>query len=206
VTEPQPSTPRLVDLADADGLAVAADVLTAAFTGDPVMHWLFPGAASHVRSLHTWWELMLSLQRADAEVWLSPTSSTAALWRAPVFEAPDPDPAARERFVEVVAGLVGDRAEEVFGFFGRIGEAHPAQPHWYLAAVGSMPEHQGTGAGAAILAPVLAHCDAGGLPAYLESSNPRNVPFYHRLGFVETGTLTTPDGAATMTLMWRTPR
>jgi GNAT superfamily N-acetyltransferase len=123
-----------------------------------------------------------------------------------VFESPEPDPAARDRFVEVVAGLVGDRVEEVFGFFCRIGEAHPVEPHWYLAAVGTMPEHQGSGAGAAILTPVLARCDAEGLPAYLESSNPRNVPFYHRLGFAETGTLSTPDGTATMTLMWRTPR
>lgn len=206
MTEAPSSTPRLVDHADAEGLAAAVDVLTAAFTGDPVMHWLFPGAAAHVRSLHTWWELMLSLQRSDAEVWLSPASTTAAVWRAPLFDDPAPDPAARDRFVEVVAGLVGDRAEQVFDFFGRIGEAHPPEPHWYLAAVGTTPDHQGAGAGAATLAPVLARCDDEGIPAYLESSNPRNVPFYHRLGFVETGTLTTPDAAAVMTLMWRTPR
>jgi ribosomal protein S18 acetylase RimI-like enzyme len=29
----------------------------------------------------------------------------------------------------------------------------------------------------------LSRCDAEGLPAYLESSNPRNIPLYQRHGF-----------------------
>ena len=37
----------------------------------------------------------------------------------------------------------------------------------------------------------MRHClkivDAGGLPAYLETPNPRTVPFYQRAGFSVTG-------------------
>jgi GNAT superfamily N-acetyltransferase len=49
--------------------------------------------------------------------------------------------------------------------------------------------HQGQGWGAALMQHALARCDRENLPAYLESSNPRNVPFYERLGFKLLGTI-----------------
>ena len=33
----------------------------------------------------------------------------------------------------------------------------------------------------------VSKCDENGVPAYLESTNPRNVPLYERLGFKATG-------------------
>ena len=51
----------------------------------------------------------------------------------------------------------------------------------------------------------LARCDAARLPAYLESSKERNVPFYERHGFRVTGELTIPGGGPTLWLMWRNP-
>lgn len=113
----------------------------------------------------------------------------------------DPNP-----FVEMMAALVGDRLPEVLTMFGQIVNAHPDQPHWYLAAVGTRVVAQGRGHGQRVLQPMLDRCDEQGLAAYLESSNPRNVPFYHRLGFEITGELYTPDDAAVMTLMERRPR
>lgn len=47
------------------------------------------------------------------------------------------------------------------------------------------PSAKGRGLGSAVLAPVLDKADAEGVPCYLENSNPRNTPFYTRLGFVE---------------------
>ena len=46
------------------------------------------------------------------------------------------------------------------------------------------PSRQGQGLGAMVIAPVLERCDAEGVRAYLDSTNPRNRPFYRRLGFV----------------------
>ena len=40
----------------------------------------------------------------------------------------------------------------------------------------------------------LDRCDAEHAPAYLESSNPDNVPYYQRFGFEVTGEITLPDG------------
>ena len=63
----------------------------------------------------------------------------------------------------------------------------------YLAILGVEPARQGTGIGAALMRHRLERCDRDGLLAYLESSNPRNVPFYRRHGFevldeIQTGT------------------
>jgi ribosomal protein S18 acetylase RimI-like enzyme len=81
---------------------------------------------------------------------------------------------------------------------------HLRDPHYYLFAIGTDPEYQGRGVGAALLAPMLARCDAEKLPAYLESSNPANLPFYRRHGFEPTGEL--DFGGNPLTLMRREPR
>lgn len=59
----------------------------------------------------------------------------------------------------------------------------PADPHWYLSFIGTRPEWRGVGAASRLLAAVTELCDAGGQLAYLESSNPANVPLYQRHGF-----------------------
>ena len=83
---------------------------------------------------------------------------------------------------------------------------HPKEPHFYLGVLGTEPAMQGQGIGSSVLAPVLEKCDQGGIPAYLESSKDRNVPFYARHGFQVTGTLDLPKNGPRMWTMWRTPR
>ena len=76
---------------------------------------------------------------------------------------------------------------------------HPHEPHWYLATLGTAVEQQGKGIGGALMRPVLAHCDAEGMPCYLESSKERNVPFYRRHGFeVVEGGAAAPRRAAAL--------
>ena len=68
-----------------------------------------------------------------------------------------------------------------------VGKAHPEEPHWFLPAIGVDPIRQGSGYGSALLARSLEACDADHRVAYLEASNPRNVPLYGRFGFEVTG-------------------
>ncbi len=83
---------------------------------------------------------------------------------------------------------------------------HPHVPHWYLATLGTAVEQQGKGVGSALMRPVLAHCDAEGLPCYLESSKERNVPFYRRHGFEVVQEVPLPGGGPTIWTMWREPQ
>ncbi|MBO0678211.1 GNAT family N-acetyltransferase [Mycolicibacterium sp. S2-37] len=89
-------------------------------------------------------------------------------------------------------------------------EHHPEEPHWYLAVIGSDPAVRGGGFGHALMQSRLDRVDAEHAPAYLESSNPDNVPYYLRFGFEITGEIELPDsdGVAgpSMTAMWRAPR
>ena len=84
-------------------------------------------------------------------------------------------------------------------------EAHPEEPHWYLAIIGSDPDVRGKGFGNALMRSRLERCDAEFAPAYLESSNPDNVPYYERFGFEVTGEIVVPGGP-TLVPMWRRPR
>jgi len=87
-----------------------------------------------------------------------------------------------------------------------IEKKHPKDPpHYYLAFLGTRPDHQGKGLGSALLKPVLDKCDHEGLGAYLESSKESNLAFYARHGFNLTGEIQLPKGPL-MWSMWRDPK
>ncbi len=83
---------------------------------------------------------------------------------------------------------------------------HPTEPHWYLATLGTAPEHQGHGLGSALLRSMLRHVDEVGEPAYLESSKERNVSLYARFGFEVVEELHSATGGPPIWRMWREPR
>ncbi len=83
---------------------------------------------------------------------------------------------------------------------------HPREPHWYLASLGTAVDQQGKGVGGALMRPVLTHCDAEGIPCYLESSKERNVPFYRRHGFEVVEEVPLPGDGPTLWTMWREPQ
>ena len=82
---------------------------------------------------------------------------------------------------------------------------HPDGPHWYLPMIGVNPAHQSKGLGAALLRQALERCDREGLPAHLESTNPRNISLYMRHGFVAVGEIQA-GSSPTMVPMLRQPR
>lgn len=84
--------------------------------------------------------------------------------------------------------------------------AHPEEPHWYLAVIGSDPAVRGKGFGQVLMRSRLHRVDAEHAPAYLESTKQENVGYYQRFGFEVTGEIVLPDGGPTMWPMWRLPR
>jgi GNAT superfamily N-acetyltransferase len=104
-----------------------------------------------------------------------------------------------------VLPFVAAHLASTIGLLNLVESMHPHEPHWYLASLGVEPDLQGHGIGAALMRPVLEHCDREGLPAYLESSKERNVPFYRRHGFEVTREVPLPGHGPNIWTMWREP-
>lgn len=73
--------------------------------------------------------------------------------------------------------------EDIFSLFEQMDKFHPDEPCWHLAFIAVDPAQQGNGLGSALLEHTLASCDKDHKLAYLESTNPANLPLYLRYGF-----------------------
>jgi GNAT superfamily N-acetyltransferase len=192
--------PTIVAARAADHQRVVAD-LHAAFMDDPVLCWAFPEERKRRRYGRHFFEMHARRLVPGGLAWRA--DGGGALWAAPGRWRESPLEALRLGIAafrgvwphgpRVARGLLGMEAR------------HPREPHLYLAVVGVRPELQGQGYGTALLQPGLAHADRLGLPAYLESSNIRNVPLYERHGFQVTAEIQLPHGPP-MWLMWRPKR
>jgi ribosomal protein S18 acetylase RimI-like enzyme len=189
-----------VRTATKDDLALAARIGAEGFADDPVMCWVFQDEATRADGLLLAFTGLTRGYFAPASVVHLADAACVTLWRTPAYVAPEPSddddgsspwpPDVDERFRILGAAMA---------------DAHPHEPHWYLNVIATLPSSRGQGLGAAALAPVLAVCDTEGMPAYLESSNPRNMTLYRRHGFEQTGEILLPDGPS-LYPMWREPR
>lgn len=180
------------------------EVLAQAFDDDPLACYLFPPAGVRRRGLRRFFRLQLRrLLAGMGEVWTTEDCVGAALWVPPTAERPA---SLRDlwQLAPVLLDLVaGGRPTVALRLLADVERARPTEPHWYLATLGTAPPMQGRGVGSALLSAVLHRLDAQGLPAYLESSKERNVPFYARHGFEIVGEARAKDDPLTLWLMWR---
>jgi ribosomal protein S18 acetylase RimI-like enzyme len=85
--------------------------------------------------------------------------------------------------------LSPEKSAAIGAVFGQMAEYHPHKQHWYLPLIGIDSLHQNKGYGSVLLDHTLRQCDRDHVAAYLESTNPRNIPFYERHGFEVLGTI-----------------
>ncbi|WP_419917804.1 GNAT family N-acetyltransferase [Candidatus Poriferisocius sp.] len=182
-----------------------AAIWVAAFEHDPLMGWIFPGEPARLESLRRWWGFTLDHLLPGSELHGTRTDGCVAYWQPP--RGDEALPMAQDagaEFVTMMNELLGELAPSRMEALGRMHQARPSDPHWYLAVLGTSPEQQSKGLGGRVLAPMLERCDRIGLPAYLESSNPANVGFYRRHGFEPSGRFTL-GGQVLITPMIREP-
>lgn len=160
----------------------AVAVLTLAFISDPTNRWCWPGAPEFLVAFPAFVRALGGRAFAAESAFEAPAG--VALWLPPGVE---PDEAELASVIERT--VHPSKHEDLYSLIEQMGRYHPTVPHWYLPFVGVEPMSQGRGLGAALLQPILRRCDEEGLPAYLESTNPRNIPFYERLGFASVGVM-----------------
>jgi ribosomal protein S18 acetylase RimI-like enzyme len=167
-------------------LEEAARALALAFEDDPLQSYTFPDREERRRLSPAHFEAILRYGLLAGHVLTGVESGAGAVvWMPPDVEhTPEhAEAAGLTRLPETIgagpAARFGRIVDLVEGWHRRDMEA----PHWYVMVVGVAPAFQGQGYGRALLQPMLDRADAEGLPCYLETTQPKNVSFYQRLGF-----------------------
>ena len=108
--------------------------------------------------------------------------------------------------MKVIEDTVADEWKgAMFSMFEQMDALHPQEAHWHLPLIGVDPAHQGKGIGSALLSHILNACDGQNVSAYLEATNPRNVPLYKRHGFEVVGSIQVADSPRIIAML-RKPR
>jgi GNAT superfamily N-acetyltransferase len=186
-----------------------AAVLSRAFADKPPFTWVLPDDELRARvqpaMFHAALRYIYPVERGTevllengailaGAVWAPPGS-----WRAPPWQQ-----------LRTIPGLIRALGIRHFRQYAQRGKAvedalqraHPSDPHWYLAALGTDPRAQAKGVGSALVRTGLERCDREGEPAYLECLE-RLVPYYERFGFEITGAIEMPEDVPNQVSMWR---
>lgn len=175
-------------------------VMTLAFSADPALRWIYPEPEGYLTHFPSFTAAFGGKALDNDTACLTPCLGGASLWLPPDVHVDG------DALVAVVRETAPEaRVDDVLSILDEMDRYHPKEPLWYLAVIGVDPARQGHGLGSALLRKTLAQVDEQGLPAYLESSNPANVPLYERHGFVVQGEIRAGESPPVFP-MYRAPR
>ena len=191
--------------ATAGDVPAVAACLADAFHEDPLWgHWTFPDEETRPAGLLRFMEFWAACGVRHPWLRMTDRCEAVTVWLPP--GEPELTPAEEQRFGALLAELFGPRAPELDALFEQFDAQHPhAQPHNNLSWWATHRDHAGRGLGTALIEDNLARIDADHRPAYLESTNPANLPRYRALGFRDRSAFG-PPGGPVITTMWREAR
>ena len=190
--------PELAGPGDLPALSVTC---AAAFGDDAMMRWPMPEATP--ATLVELFRVILDPYVEARVLWKIDGCDGAAAWLPPSVAG---------RFAEIeesaraaINPLTSDGGVRYAAFWDWLGDHLPGEPCWFLDLVAVAPAAQGRGLGRTLVMHGLELARADGCPAFLETGNPRNVPFYQSLGLQIVDEQRAPDGGPTIWFM-QTPR
>lgn len=170
--------PPIVKIAQESDKTTVLDALKLAFVADPATRWVWPDTQKYLSNFSSFAKAFGGKAFAYERAYYIGNYSGAALWLPPNVH-PDVD-----QLIELLQSSGSNEAKndgpEVFE---KMSSYHPNEPHWYLPLLGVDPLYHGKGLGSALIQHSIAVCNLDENFAYLESSNPKNIPFYERHGF-----------------------
>lgn len=171
-----------VRVADSSERERTISIILMGFSTDPLARWFWPDSSTYLKAAVAFDAFGGNAIDAGS-AFVTPGFEGAALWLPPGVH---PD---EERMSAHIAETIDPAiVEDVFAVFGSMAEYHPEEENlWYLPLIAVDPAHQGRGLGSALMKEALRRFDEAGHPAYLESSNPKNISLYERHGFEAMG-------------------
>ncbi len=164
-----------------DKVAPLANALARAFQNEPAFGYIIPDPQSRRAALNRAFPMFIREDMAKGVAYATPGCEAVTLWRAPgqahdgLWDTIRLLPAYT---ASLRSGLMrGERISR------HIAKHLPKEPVWYLHFAGCDPAHQGRGMGGAAIRAGLARADDDGVPAYLETADPKNLGIYIALGF-----------------------
>lgn len=188
--------------------AVEADALTLgsiigrAFADDPVSRWTL-GTAAQIEDTFTHLTRHIYMPRG---LCLMADAVAGTLWLPPGQSKQLPLPAMAALATRMAVRLHPRHLLRALAVDSEMIRRRPTYPHYYLFAVGVLPEARGQGLAPRLINQTLALADAQGLPAFLENTNPNNHRLYCGLGFESVETYRPAKGAPEITGMVRWPQ
>lgn len=159
-------------------LALADDPFYVAITAEA------RGPEQRHQMLVAYFELAYRESLGAGEVQLAPPYG-AAFWliqdRTPELSKALSD--ARKRGIQTLLGPMGFQCYNQICSFMECQLPEELCGAWYLSILGIRPEARGAGLAGQLLVPTLERADSAGGSSYLETFNPRSIPFYERYGF-----------------------
>jgi len=164
--------------AGADIQESAISTVVLGFATDPMTRWVWPDPSDYLRIMPQFVRAFGGRAFEHGTAYISEDARAAALWLPPGVE---PDEAAMGAVM--AQSLRPEITDDIGHMLQGMAKHHPREPHWYLPLIAADPNWTGQGLGASLMKHALRRCDEEGIPAYLESSNPRNISLYERHGF-----------------------
>jgi len=193
------TTPIIKTATASDAVPVIA-VVVLAFSADPAARWTWPDPNQYLMHFPNFIRAFGGNAFTHGSAYYVDGYTGAALWLPPEVH---PD---EEALLTLLQRTVPAPVQkDVSAVFEQMERYHPREPHWYLPLIGVDPFHQGQGYGAALLQHALISCDRDHTPAYLESTNPKNIPLYERHGFEVLDTIQVGTSPSIFPML-RTPR
>jgi GNAT superfamily N-acetyltransferase len=177
-------TPIIKTAASALDEASIIEVLVRANWEDPAARWVWPDSQQFLTHFPSFVRAFGGKAFTHGSAYYVDGYVGAALWLPP-----DVHPDENALIALLQQTVSGQIQKDFFPVLEQMGSYHPIEPHWYLPPMGVDPSQQGKGFGSALLQHTLMQFDRNNKIAYLESSNPRNIPLYKRHGFELLGTI-----------------
>ena len=176
--------PIIMTATTASDEASIIDVLVRANWEDPAARWVWPDSQQFLMHFPSFVRAFGGKAFAHGSAYYVDGYVGAALWLPPDVH---PD---ENALIALLQQTVSEQIQkDFFPVLEQMGSYHPSEPHWYLPLMGVDPSQQGKGFGSELLHHTLMQFDRDNKLAYLESSNPRNIPLYKRHGFELLGTI-----------------